>query len=73
MQDLAQKELSAGNYRDATTRLQNMATRLLARGETGLAKTVLDEVKHIKKENEFSQDGDKAIKYGTKALLLPSG
>jgi len=50
-----------------------MATRLLARGEADLAKTVLNEVKHINQEKQFSQDGDKAIKYGTKALLLPSG
>jgi Ca-activated chloride channel homolog len=73
MQEQVQKELNCGNYHEATTRLQNMATRLLARGEADLAKTVLNEVKHINQEKQFSQDGDKAIKYGTKALLLPSG
>jgi len=73
MQAQAKKELNAGDYRTATIRLQNIATHLLAQGETDLAKTVLTEVNHIQKQHQFSVDGDKRIKYGTQALFLPSG
>jgi Ca-activated chloride channel family protein len=31
------------------------------------------EAEHIQKSRRFSKEGDKRIKYGTRALLLPSG
>jgi Ca-activated chloride channel family protein len=31
------------------------------------------EAEHIRQSQRFSKDGDKRIKYGTRALLLPSG
>jgi Ca-activated chloride channel family protein len=53
--------------------LRFLATHLLAQGETSLATTVLGEAGRIERENTFSGEGEKKIKYGTRALLLPSG
>jgi len=72
IQERARIDVQNGNIRDATRRLQNVATHLLARGERELAQTVLKEAVHIQERNSFSEDGDKRIKYGTRALLLPS-
>jgi len=38
-----------------------------------LAKTALLEVHNIRSQQNLSQEGKKRIKYGTRALLLPSG
>lgn len=73
MQEHAKMELTAGNYEEASQRLQHIATHLLSRGENGLAKTVISEAQHIQLRQEFSQEGEKRIKYGTRALLLPAG
>jgi Ca-activated chloride channel family protein len=73
MQDQAKLELEAGNFDDATKCLQNMATHLFAQGEPELAKTVLHEAQNIQQHQEISREGDKRIKYGTRALLLPVG
>jgi hypothetical protein len=48
-----------------------MATHLLAQGERSLAKTVLLEAENIQKQKAFSENGEKQIKFGTRALLLP--
>jgi hypothetical protein len=34
---------------------------------------VLKEAENIQKNNHFSEEGDKRIKYGTRSLLLPPG
>lgn len=73
MQEHAKKELTAGNHEEASQRLQHIATHLLSQGENGLAKTVISEAQHIQLRHEFSQGGEKRIKYGTRALLLPAG
>jgi len=73
MQDQVKYELESGNYNDATRRLQNMATHLFSRGEPELAKTVLHEAQNIHQRQEFSKEGEKQVKYGTRALLLPDG
>ena len=73
MQERAKNELAAGEYESATRRLQNMATHLFSQGETELAKTVIHEARHVQQEQNFSQDGEKEIKYGTRSLLLPVG
>lgn len=72
IQERARQDVREGHFQEATRRLQNIATHLLARGEQELAKTVLQEAKHISERHSFSEDGDKRIKYGTRALLLPS-
>jgi Ca-activated chloride channel homolog len=71
MQEKARQEVAAGNYEEASGHLQKLATRLLAQGERSLAKTVMLEIEHINKEKTFSELGEKQIKYGTRALLLP--
>ncbi len=70
MQEQARLEVSVGEHEKAIQHLQQLATHLLARGERGLARTVLLEAEHIQRNKAFSQQGDKQIKYGTRALLL---
>lgn len=72
MQEQARKEVSEGNIMDASRRLQNLATHLLAQGKRDLAHTVLMEAEHIHNTHGFSDSGEKRIKYGTRALLLPA-
>ncbi len=71
LQEKARSEVSQGNYDKATEHLQRMATHLLAQGEKSLAKTILMEMQNLEQEKKLSPDGVKAIKYGTRALLLP--
>lgn len=73
IQEKARKDVVDGNYREATRRLQHIATHLLSLGQTDLARTVLGEANHIQKNASYSETGDKKIKFGTRALLLPSG
>jgi Ca-activated chloride channel homolog len=70
MQEKARHEVSDGNSRQAARRLQHLATHLLAQGDRELAKTVLMEADHIQRNHQFSKEGEKKIKYGTRALLL---
>ncbi len=71
MQEQAQIDIEQGNYQQATKRLGHVATHLFSRGEQELAHTVLAEAEHINDYQQFSPEGRKEIKYGTRALLLP--
>jgi Ca-activated chloride channel family protein len=71
IQEKAREEVSSGEYDKAAEHLQRMATHLLAQGERSLAKTVLLEAENIQKQKAFSENGEKQIKFGTRALLLP--
>jgi Ca-activated chloride channel family protein len=71
IQEKARKEMANGDYEQAAGHLQKLATRLLAQGERSLAKTIMLEIEHVNKENAFSESGEKQIKYGTRALMLP--
>ena len=73
MQETAQEEVAAGKYNEASRRLQHLATHLLSHGERSMAKTVLLEAENLQKQQSFSEEGRKNIKYGTRALLLPAG
>ncbi|GAP14609.1 DnaJ-class molecular chaperone with C-terminal Zn finger domain [Longilinea arvoryzae] len=73
LQDRARSEVENGDIADATKHLHHLATHLLARGDRELAHTVLVEAEHIQQSRRFSKDGDKRIKYGTRALLLLPG
>jgi Ca-activated chloride channel homolog len=73
LQERARSEVEAGNITQATKHLQYLATHLLSQGDRELAHTVLVEAEHISQSHRFSKDGDKQIKYGTRALLLPTG
>ncbi len=71
LQEQARLEASAGDYEKASENLQRLATHLLACGERGLAHTALLEAEHLHQQKTFSQKGQKEIKYGTRALILP--
>jgi Ca-activated chloride channel family protein len=73
LQEKARKEVENGDIEHATQHLQHLATHLLAEGDRELAHTVLVEAEHIQQSHRFSQEGDKRIKYGTRALLLLPG
>lgn len=73
LQERARTEVENGDIADATKHLHHLATHLLARGDRELAHTVLVEAEHIQQSRRFSKDGDKKIKYGTRALLLLPG
>lgn len=72
MQEQAQKDIAAGQVKEATRRLQHMATHLLSLGESDLALAVLKEVDNLKSTNSVSEEGLKRIKYGTRSLVKPN-
>ncbi len=72
MQAKAQEALARGNYREATRRLENLATRLLENGEEALAHAALAEARRVARTTMLSEEGQKHLKYGTRALL-PGG
>jgi Ca-activated chloride channel family protein len=71
MQERARDEMRRGDIKSATRHLQLLATHLLKKGEEDLASSVMDEVKFIQHNQSFSEEGEKRLKYGTRALLLP--
>jgi len=71
LQEQARREVAAGKYTQASRRLQRLATHLLEQGQKGLARTALLEAENIQHQKKFTQGGEKHIKYGTRALLLP--
>ncbi len=73
MQEKVRENVAAGELDSAARSLQNIATHLLSQGENNLAKTAILEVQNIRQQQRLSQEGEKEIKYGTRALLLPSG
>jgi Ca-activated chloride channel family protein len=72
MQERAHQKLAEGQPESATRHLQHLATHLFAQGKQELARTVLDEIDHIQRDQNLSEEGKKIIKYGTRALLLPA-
>jgi Ca-activated chloride channel homolog len=73
MQEKSHMDLQKGNVVDAVRRLTYMATHLIGQGNISFAKEVLNEAENIKKEQSYSEDGNKRLKYGTRALLqLPA-
>jgi Ca-activated chloride channel family protein len=73
MQERVRREVGDGQIDKATKHLHFLATHLLSQGDRELAHTVLVEAEHIQQSRRFSKEGDKRIKYGTRALLLPPG
>jgi Ca-activated chloride channel family protein len=71
LQGKARTALMENNTTEATRYLQNLATHLLSQGNPKMAKTVLKEVEAIQETGHFSKYGDKNLKYGTRALMLP--
>ncbi|MEW6568008.1 MAG: VWA domain-containing protein [Chloroflexota bacterium] len=72
MQEKARHEAELGQAAQAARRLETLATHLLAGGERELAKAALSEAERLVHTRHFSVEGEKRLKYGTRALLLPS-
>ena len=75
MQEKARHEAELGQVAQAARRLENLATHLLAEGERDLAKVALNEAVQLTQARRLSPEGEKSLKYGTRALLLqnPTG
>jgi Ca-activated chloride channel family protein len=73
MQERAQIAAKEGRHEEAARHLQNLATHLLSKGESGVAKTALLEAQNLENRRAWSESGSKDIKYQTRALLLGSG
>ena len=72
MQDKARHEAELGQSSQAARRLESLATQLLASGQRDLAKAALTEAENLAKSRRLSTEGEKRLKYGTRALLLPA-
>lgn len=70
LQEKAENAANSGDMDNAVRRLNYLATRLLEQGEQNLAKTVLLEAENLLRQGTMSQEGQKNIKYGTRALLI---
>jgi hypothetical protein len=69
LQERAQEALESGDVNEATRRLENLATRLLAMGEEELANQALSEARRVAHTADLSDKGRKALKYQTRYLL----
>ena len=72
MQERARKDLEEGDVKSATQRLQRLASQLTSQGDHQLAQTVMFELENLHRTHNLTAQGEKRIKYGTRALLLPS-
>jgi Ca-activated chloride channel family protein len=69
MQQKAESALRNGNVIEATRRLENLATRLLAAGQEELAQMAMSEARRVSNTNMLSEQGRKSLKFGTRMLL----
>ncbi|HEX9090925.1 MAG TPA: hypothetical protein VF831_05515, partial [Anaerolineales bacterium] len=72
MQERASEAMGKGDVTGAARHMENLATHLLSKGEEEMAESVMKEADYIRRNQSFSEDGEKRIKYGTRALLLPA-
>ncbi len=70
MQEKAREDVEKGNFKNATRRLQSVASHLIVKGKHELAKTIMHEVESLQSTNHYSELGKKKIKYGTRSLLM---
>ncbi|GAB4510676.1 MAG: VWA domain-containing protein [Anaerolineae bacterium] len=70
LQEKAKDALEQGDVGEATRRLENLATRLLAMGERELADQALSEARRVAHTSHLSDKGRKTLKYQTRHLLL---
>ncbi len=69
LQERASQAVADGDIAEATQCLSTLSTRLLAAGQTKLAKVALSEARRLEKTQLLSEEGKKDLKYGTRALL----
>jgi Ca-activated chloride channel family protein len=72
LQEKARHEAELGQVSQAARRLESLATQLLANGERDLAKAALNEAVQLARSRRLSAEGEKVLKYGTRALMLPA-
>jgi Ca-activated chloride channel family protein len=72
MQERAQAALDSGDVKEATRRLNHLATRLLAIGEDDLANEAQMEARRVEQTRTLSGEGRKSLKYHTRHLLAAS-
>ncbi len=72
MQEKARHEAELGQSAQAARRLENLATQLLASGQRDLARAALSEADRLSHSRRLSSEGEKVLKYGTRALMLPA-
>jgi Ca-activated chloride channel family protein len=70
MQESANEAIKRGDVLVATQRLEKLATRLLAMGQSSLATHVLQEAQLVKTTHMLSAEGKKTIKYHTRQLVM---
>ncbi len=70
LQERAWQEADAGDILSAASRLQTLSTRLLANGQTDLAKMALSEARRLENTHILSEEAKKQLKYGTRALMI---
>ena len=63
LQERAAQAVAEGNIAEATQCLSTLGTRLLAAGQTQLAKVALTEARRLEKTQVFSEGGKKNLKY----------
>lgn len=73
IQQKAAEAAARGDVREATRKLETVATRLLAGGHTELANIAMAEARRLSNTQAISEEAQKALKYGTRHLLLASG
>lgn len=73
LQERAQNALDQGDANEATKRLENLATRLLAMGQDTLAQEAMSEARRVAHTQDLSEQGRKSLKYQTRHLLMEGG
>ncbi len=73
LQERATREAGEGDIASATRHLEILGTRLLATGQTDLAKVALNQARQLEDSRSISEEAKKHLKYGTRALLLTPG
>ncbi|PKN97407.1 MAG: hypothetical protein CVU42_16160 [Chloroflexi bacterium HGW-Chloroflexi-4] len=71
MQEKANSDVKNGDFNKAVARLGSISTQLFKLGNPDMAQKVMQEADLIKTSGKYSKDGDKQLKYGTRALLSP--
>ena len=71
MQQKANADVKEGNIDAAIDRLGNISTQLFKHGHPEMAQKTLKEAESLKRNQKYSTDGEKQLKYGTRALLAP--
>jgi Ca-activated chloride channel family protein len=70
MQDRARSDAISGKINEAILRLENLAKQLKMMGEEKLARLARSEINNLKQTSKLSSEGQKELKYATRALML---